>query len=186
MNKQAVVVIDVQNAIVDLPGATRTLEARAALDLVVAKIARLLEWARQRNTPVLFVQHDGGPGSRLARGTPGWEIRREIAPAAGEPVIEKNACDSFFETSLGRELEARQAKELIVAGCMTQWCVDTTVRRSVTLGYDVLLVADGHMTADLGALKFEQIIAHHNLVLDGFEADSHTVRVLPLDKILNG
>ena len=38
---------------------------------------------------------------------------------------------------------------------MTQYCVDTIVRRAVSLGYEVTLVGDGHMTADSDALTFE-------------------------------
>jgi nicotinamidase-related amidase len=67
---------------------------------------------------------------------------------------------------------------------MTQYCVDTTVRRAVSLGYDVTLVADGHMTADSGALGFEQIIEHHNALLGGFDAGPHSVTVAPLDQVL--
>lgn len=66
---------------------------------------------------------------------------------------------------------------------MTQFCVDTTVRRAVSLGYDVDLVSDGHMTADFGGLSFEQIIAHHNALLDGFDAGLHSVRIVPHDQI---
>ena len=32
-----------------------------------------------------------------------------------------------------------------MAGCMTQYCVDTSVRRTVSLGYDVTLAEDGHL-----------------------------------------
>ena len=45
------------------------------------------------------------------------------------------------------------------------------------------LAADGHMAADTGALRFEQIIAHHNAILDGFDAGPHAVRVLPIEAI---
>jgi hypothetical protein len=51
------------------------------------------------------------------------------------------------------------------------------VRRAVSLGYDVVLAADGHTTADTETLRFEQIVAHHNALLDGFEAGEHEVRV---------
>jgi len=67
---------------------------------------------------------------------------------------------------------------------MTQFCVDTTVRRAVRLGFDVLLVSDGHMTADSGGLTFEQIVAHHNALLNGFDAGSHTVRVVPHEQVI--
>jgi hypothetical protein len=76
-----------------------------------------------------------------------------MTPALGEPVVHKSACDSFFETPLAAELESRKIGKLIIAGCMTQYCVDTSVRRAVSLGYDVMLMADGHMTADSGGLS---------------------------------
>jgi nicotinamidase-related amidase len=183
MPNEAMVIIDVQNAILGTASTPRQMKNHAALDEVVARIAALIGQARSQGIPVLFVQHDGPPGYRLETGAPGWEIRPEIAPLAGEPVIHKKACDSFFETTLAAELKARQIGKLIVAGCMTQYCVDTTVRRAVSLGYDVTLVSDGHMTADFGGLTYEQIIAHHNALLDGFDAGSHTVRVVPHDLI---
>lgn len=68
---------------------------------------------------------------------------------------------------------------LVVGGCMSQYCVDTTVRRAVSLGFDVTLVTDGHMTADSGTLQFSEIVAHHNETLDGFDAGGAKVDVRP-------
>jgi nicotinamidase-related amidase len=184
MTNEALVIIDVQNAILLPPNTERRARNHSALDEVIAHIAGLIAAARAHSVPVLFVQHDGGPGHRLERGSVGWQIRPEIAPATNEPVIHKSACDSFFETTLAAELEARKIQKLIVAGCMTQYCIDTTVRRAVSLGYDVTLVADGHMTEDSGGLRFEQIIAHHNALLDGFDAGAHAVQVLPHEQIV--
>lgn len=184
MSQDAIVVIDVQNGILGTPDTARKVSNSAALDQVVARIATLIGRGRERGVHVLFVQQDGASGHRLERGSAGWRIRREIAPVEGEPVVHKLACDSFFETSLRSELQSRGIERLIVAGCMTQFCVDTTVRRAVSLGYDATLVADGHMTADFGALGFEQIIDHHNALLDGFGAGPRSVRVMPLRQIL--
>ena len=114
---------------------------------------------------------------------PGWQIRRELAPVRDEPVIPKTACDAFFKTTLESELASRSIQRLIVAGCMTQYCVDTSVRRAVSLGYDVTLAEDGHLTVDSGSLTFDQIVAHHNALLDGFDAGEHSVRVEPFDRI---
>jgi nicotinamidase-related amidase len=183
MLNEAMVIIDVQNAILGSADSPRRIENHAALDVVVARIAAMIGRARSQGVPVLFVQHAGPAGHRLEAGTPGWQIRPEIAPVASDPVIHKTACDSFFETTLTMELKSRRIGKLIVAGCMTQYCVDTTVRRAVSLGYDVTLVSDGHMTADFGELTYEQIIAHHNALLDGFDAGSHAVRVVPHDQI---
>ena len=179
----ALVVIDVQRGILDIPHLQRKQETGKALDETVARIADLIARARAASIPVIYVQHDGGKGHRLEPNTAGWHLRPEIAPRSGEPVIHKRACDAFFETSLGPELSARGIRRLIIAGCMTQYCIDTTVRRSVSLGFDVVLVGDGHMTADAGSLRFEQIIAHHNELLDGFDAGEHEVRVVPTSEI---
>ncbi len=179
----ALVIIDVQHGILDLPGLTRKNEIDRALDGVVLRIGSLAARARQARVPVLYVQHAGGPGHRLEPGGPGWPIRAEIAPLPGEPVISKRACDAFFETHLQQELAKRNMKRLVIAGCMTQYCIDTSVRRAVSLGFDVLLASDGHTTADTAALRFEQIVAHHNALLDGFDAGDHEVRVVASSNI---
>jgi nicotinamidase-related amidase len=181
--RTAVVVIDVQNGLMDGKDGNRPQETARAMDATVGRIAGLLERARSAGIPVLYVQHDGGPGDPLEPHTQGWEIRAEIAPKLGEPVIRKRACDAFFETPLDADLAALGVKRLVVAGCMTQYCVDTSVRRAVTLGYDVVLAADGHTTADAGGLLFEQIVAHHNNVLNGFDAGDHVVNVRPIADI---
>jgi nicotinamidase-related amidase len=181
--RTAVVVIDVQNGLLEGLGGVRQQEAARALDATVGRIAGLLYRARAAGIPVFYIQHDGGSGHRLQPHTQGWEIRAEIAPKVGEPVIRKRACDAFFETPLDAELAALDVKRIVVAGCMTQYCVDTSVRRAVSLGYDVVLAADGHTTADAGGLRFEQIVAHHNSLLDGFDAGSHVVQVCPVSDI---
>jgi nicotinamidase-related amidase len=179
----ALVVIDVQRGILALPNLARKKEIDRALDEAVGRIAGLIEKARTASVPVIYVQHDGGPGHRLEPETSGWPIRPEITPRPGEPVIRKRACDAFYDTTLDRELGAAGITQLVVAGCMTQYCVDTTVRRAVSAGYDIVLVADGHMTADTNTLRFEQIIAHHNAILDGFDAGRHEVRACPSAEI---
>jgi nicotinamidase-related amidase len=180
----ALVVIDVQCGILDDPQLARKGQTERALTETVTRIAELIRRARSASVPVLYVQHDGSPGHRLAPGTPGWPIRPEIAPQPDEPIVHKSACDSFFGTTLQEELAARRIEQLVIAGCMTQYCIDTTVRRTVSLGYDAILVSDGHMTADTSSLRFEQIIAHHNALLDGFDAGVHRVSVRESSKIL--
>jgi len=185
--KTALVIIDVQNAILQGLGGTRPREMERAFEATVARIGQLQARARAATLPVILVQHDGETGHRLAAGTEGWSIRRELAPHPGEAVVQKKSCDSFFETDLAAQLAARGVHpgtgHLIIAGCMTQYCVDTTCRSAVGRGYDVTLAADGHMTADSGALGFEQIIAHHNELLDGFDAGNKTVTVTPIAAI---
>lgn len=176
--QRALVIIDVQKDVLGGQGAPeRTPAIDAAYDGVVARLVGLRDRARAAGVPVIVVQHDDPEGSSIAVGTTGWELRPEIAPADGEILINKRACDSFFGTDLDQRLRERAVTHLVIGGCITQFCVDTTARRAVTLGYDVTLIGDGHMTADRGGLSFEQIIAHHNATLDGFDAGEHMVDV---------
>lgn len=183
MAKTALVIIDLQEGILTGIAGRRTEETEAALDAMVWRVAALLKRARAAGVPVIYVQHEGPPGHRLEPGSAGYPIREEIAARRGDVTVHKRYCDAFFETTLQSELQKLGAEHLIVAGCMTQFCIDTSVRRAVSLGYDVTLVGDGHMTADSGALTFEQIIAHHNALLDEFDAGTHVVRVIPAAEI---
>lgn len=172
----ALLVIDMQRDVVRGLGGPKVQEA---FEATVQRVADLVERARRRGFPVLHVQHDGPLGHRLERGSPGWECRPEVAPRGSEPVIHKRSCDAFFETKLIELLNARELRRLVIAGCMTEYCIDTTCRRAVSAFRDVVLAADGHTTGDSGELSFKQIIAHHNRLLDGFSAGRWTVAVVP-------
>jgi len=150
---------------------------------VLSNVKVLLRKSRSSGIPVLFVQHDGPQGHPLEANTAGWAIHPSILPMKGERVIRKKASDSFFKTRLSEELQKDEISHLIIVGGMTEYCVDTTCRRAVTLGYDVTLVADAHLTSDTSVLTAAQIIAHHNLLLDGFAAGVHSIRVLPAAEI---
>jgi nicotinamidase-related amidase len=78
----------------------------------------------------------------------------------------------------------RGVTNLVVAGGMTEYCVDTTCRRATSLGYDVTLAGDAHLTRDNGVLTAANIIAHHNFVLDDFGAGDHVITVKPADEII--
>ncbi|ARM88671.1 isochorismatase-like protein [Rhizobium sp. CIAT894] len=175
---KALLIIDVQKAI--LAGKAtpeRQPQVDSALDETIALLASLQERARQAGAPVVLVQHDGDSGHRLAVGTDGWALREEIAPKQDEVVIRKKSADCFFETDLTERLNERSVTHLVIGGCMSQFCVDTTVRRAVSLGYQVTLIADGHTTGDTATLTFSEIVAHHNETLDGFDAGKATVEI---------
>ena len=170
MPKRALLVIDVQKGIVRAPS---ILDAGG----VLKRIRKLQDRFREAGAPVLHVQHDGPSGHRVEKGTPGWEIELAVVPAQNEPVIHKRASDAFFETALQEQLGALGITDLVIAGCMTQYCVDTTCRRAVSLGYNVFLASDAHTTADDGELTASQIVSHHNTILDGFSAGEHAIVV---------
>jgi nicotinamidase-related amidase len=152
-------------------------------DRVLSNITVLLSQARSSGIPVVFIQHDGPKGHPIEAETAAWAIHPSISPLREEPVIRKKASDSFYETRLAEELQTRKISHLIIAGGMTEYCIDTTCRRAVTLGYDVTLVADAHLTRETPALTSSQIIEHHNLLLDGFAAGVHSIKVTPTGEI---
>jgi nicotinamidase-related amidase len=174
--KGALLVVDVQVGIIDGFSAFRGTE-------VLERINTLLERARGSGTPVIYVQHNGADDHPLKPNTPAWQIHPAIKPRDEELIINKHSTDSFFDTPLSRELEARGISHLVVAGCMTEYCVDTACRSAVAHGLDVTLASDAHTTIDNPVLKAEQIIAHHNALLDGFDAGAHSVAVKPTETI---
>jgi nicotinamidase-related amidase len=173
-HRTALLVIDAQVGLLD--GAHRSSQT-------VSRIADLVDRARAREAPVVYMQHDGDPGGRLEVGSPGWLIHPDLSPRDTDLVIRKRASDSFHETSLLDELRARRVTSVVVTGLRTEACVDTTSRRAVSLDFDVLLAADAHTTSDSDVLTAAQIVAHTNHTLDDFGTDAHVVTVLPAAEI---
>jgi len=169
--KTALLVIDVQNGLI---AGTRPAYHSAE---VLANIQTLLSKARTANIPVIYIQHEGDEGSILEVGSQGWHIHSSITPETNEIIIAKRASDSFYQTPLKDVLDSHSIQELVIAGCKTEYCVDTTSRRATSLGYDVILAADAHTTTDSDLLKAEQIVPYHNSILDDFGNDEHVIVV---------
>jgi nicotinamidase-related amidase len=174
MTRPAVVVIDAQREYfaplgkVVLPGGPAA----------VGRIARLLAWARRTETPVFHVVHESRrPGATtFVPGSPAVAIHPEAAPAGGEPVYTKHLPGSFTGTPLEAALRERGVDHLIVAGFMTQMCVDTTARQAAHLGFGVTVLADATAAKDVtapdgGVIPAEQVHRTHLGSLRGFLAD---------------
>lgn len=82
----------------------------------------------------------GGEGPLAGRFSP------TLAPAEGEPIFEKRHYSAFFPGScdLPSTLEARGVDTVLITGTLTNVCCESSARDAWTLGYDVIMVADGN------------------------------------------
>jgi nicotinamidase-related amidase len=156
-NKSALLIIDVQQALCSGD------EAAFDIDSVVDRINEVATKARAAGAPVICIQHEDD--GTLAFGTQGWQLYERLVTRPHDIRLRKTASDSFHRTDLQALLQSQNVDTLVVCGLQSEFCVDTTVRRALALGYPVTLVADAHSTVANGILSAAQISAHHNHTL---------------------
>ena len=131
------VLIDIQTGFDDPVWGTRNnphAESRAA---------ELLTAWRASGRPVWHVRHlSVERDSPLTRARGGTEFKPEVAPMAGESVIEKSVNSAFIGTALEAELRARGVDHVVLAGLTTPHCVSTTARMAANLGFGVTVAHD--------------------------------------------
>jgi nicotinamidase-related amidase len=144
----------------------------------VARIAEALRWARAEALPVVHVVHESTKpnATTFAPGSPALEVHPDARPAGGEPVVRKHLPGAFTGTRLEEMLRALGVERLLVAGFMTQMCVDTTTRQAAHLGFRVTVLSDAAAAMAVTGPEGETIpadVVHrtHLGSLNGFLAD---------------
>ena len=150
----ALLVVDVQNAVV---------ANTHRRDEVIANINTLIDKARSRKVPVIWVQHSD---DHLPENSDGWRYVPELERDESEPLVHKRYGDSFEDTTLEAELAQRGVGRLVVTGAQTDACIRATIHGAFTRGYDTILVSDAHTTEDFsryGLPPADKVIAHTNM-----------------------
>ena len=135
----ALLIVDIQRDY--FPGGSWPVEG---MEKAAKNAAMLLEDARETGLEIVHVRHEAvsDDAAFFRPGTEGAEIHPMVAPHSGEMVILKHRPNSFLDTGLERVLRRRGIKRIVLAGAMSQMCIDATARAAADLGYEVIVAHD--------------------------------------------
>ncbi|WP_331755768.1 isochorismatase family cysteine hydrolase [Streptomyces sp. NBC_01643] len=153
----ALIVIDMQNGfcspdgslpqyVLQMPNMGDVVDAISDL-IATCRAARLpviytrLVWPDRNDCPARLLSNFPPHIHPLAPGTDS-AIIDELAPRNEDTVIDKKTFNAFLGTDLDERLRRMGVKELVVAGVMTNVCVESTVRHASDLNYTVRVASD--------------------------------------------
>jgi len=174
---KALLIIDMQK------GSFKPYSIRHDALSTIERINFLAQQFRSNNYPVLFIQHDGRAENCFIPGTDDWQILPELTIESPDIIISKTVNDSFYNTGLETILLGKAVSELFIAGCATDFCVDTTIKSALSKDYKITVVADGHTTASRPFADAQTIISHYNWVWSDMSPTKHKISVLKAGSI---
>ncbi|WP_405457342.1 isochorismatase family protein [Streptomyces sp. NBC_00101] len=149
--KTALVVIDLQKGILDLPIIHSGEE-------IVARAARLAEAFRAKELPVVLVHVTGSAPGRNETAGPRGELPADwadLVPGLGRQesdlVVTKRQWGAFYGTDLDLQLRRRGVTQIVLLGVATSIGVESTARFAHEYGYHVTIVTDAISDMDAGA-----------------------------------
>jgi len=156
MKKAALLIIDMQK------GSFTPLTCRYDSINIIRRINNLSERFRAAQLPVIHIQHDGSAMGEFIKGNKDWEIIDELYVNEEDFRVDKTANDAFYNSDLDALLKRHDINQLYITGCATDFCVEATLQSGLTKDYNIIVISDGHTTADRPHLKAEKIIEHYN------------------------
>jgi ureidoacrylate peracid hydrolase len=85
-------------------------------------------------------------GFNVPKGSPDAKMVDELTPTDDEIVFPKTSSSVFISTNIDYVLRNLGTQYLIIAGCLTDQCVDSAVRDACDLGYLVTVPIDACVT----------------------------------------
>ena len=172
MKKMALLIVDVQNALVEDHPFNKT-------DMIL-NICKLIDKAKKSNKKVIYVRHDGGIGDELEENTKGWEIYKEVAPSKTDEIVEKKFNSSFKDTELQEILIKSKIDTLIIAGMQTEYCIDATIKSAFERGYNVIVPEKSTATFDNEFFTGETILNYYEKKI----WNGRFARVIPIEQAM--
>lgn len=190
--RSALVIIDMQRDFIDPDGGFARLGIDVSMYLQSRpRLAELLHAARVHGTLVVHIQNTTLPG-RLSdspaqmrfnmrihgetrsqesalrytiSGTWGHEFADEFAPLPHELVVRKYRSSGFWGTNLDLLLRSNQIQTVIVAGCTTEGCVESTARDAMFNDYYVVVATDCVASDDQAQHEASMLLMRHRFDL---------------------
>lgn len=89
-----------------------------------------------------MIAPNGTPSRILIRDTWGTEVIPDLRPAPQDDTVYKSRFSGFYQTELDETLKRRGIETLIVTGCTTSVCVESTVRDAMFRDYRCIVLED--------------------------------------------
>lgn len=199
-HRQGLVIVDMQNDFVRAGAPQEVPEARAMVDV----IQRLLTGFREAHRPVFFSRFITGPERTLMwafspectddqrscwpghrrryldrnEELEGPAIIDELTPLPADVIIDKFGYNAFHNSHLADSLLAHRIEQVVVAGTVTQICVEDTVRGGFHHNFEMVVAEDAvasfdpelHSASLRGmAMKYARVVPS-DIILDALGA----------------
>ena len=159
-------------------------------ELVLPNLQRLLDTARKVGLEIIHVRiasrtRDGRDSSARfkAYGMPGVldskevEFLPEVVPQGDEIIVDKSTSSVFNSTNIDRLLRNLGIRNLIVTGCTTNGCVESSTRSAYEHDYGVIVVEDA-TAAIVPQLHENAVLNMKHQQIAFFKSTGETIKLL--------
>jgi nicotinamidase-related amidase len=162
---------------------------------MIPRLARLIDGARAAGVPVIYIQMTVLPGRRSESpaqirfnlrlhlgaegvveplaytpdGSVGQEVIPELAPQDGDWIVKKYRSSAFWGTNLDMLLRSNGIRSIVVSGCTTEGCVESTARDGLFADYYVVVPEDCVASDDRAQHDASLLLMRHRFDLASSE-----------------
>ncbi len=129
-----------------VPAIRRVLDHARATDLQVIHVVvgsdyqDLRDFNKRMRHWIFDLQERSGMADFYWTKSPTYQILEELTPAEGETVFRKRSFGAFNSTNFENLLREMDIETMLVTGCVTNYCVETTVRDAADRGFAVAMI----------------------------------------------